>query len=90
MKRNVKLLDGTIQTLDIRLGSGFLDNTGREIFEGDRVKFRSGRGRTKTGRIVFEDGMFICVDEKTCDCHCLAMIYPNDYVEVIGQVKFVS
>ncbi len=39
MKHNVKLLDGTTQTLDCKLGSGVYDCTGKEIFEGDIVKF---------------------------------------------------
>ena len=38
MKHNIKLPDGTIQTLDCNLGSGITDKNGREIFEGDLIK----------------------------------------------------
>ena len=39
MKHNVKFSNGTIQTLDCKLGSGLLDCKGKEIFEGDIVRF---------------------------------------------------
>ena len=45
MKHNIRI-NGQIQTLECELGSGIFDKNGREIFEGDKIKFniyRSGK-----------------------------------------------
>jgi len=39
MKHNIKLPDGTIQSIDCKLGSGIKDYYDNEIFEGDKIKF---------------------------------------------------
>ena len=39
MKHNIKLPDGTIKAVDCKLGTGIKDYYGKEIFEGDRVKY---------------------------------------------------
>jgi len=38
MKHNIKLPDGTIQSLECKLGTGIKDYYGNEIFEGDHVQ----------------------------------------------------
>ncbi|MBR1806191.1 MAG: hypothetical protein IJ774_07390 [Selenomonadaceae bacterium] len=48
MKHNIKLPDGTIQTIDCLLGSGIVDCNGEEIFEGDKVLDANGDMSTVT------------------------------------------
>jgi len=56
MKHNLKLLDGTIQTIDCRRGSGVFDCNSREIYEGDIVQVETFEKRTAT--VEFYNGVF--------------------------------
>lgn len=53
MKHNIRI-NGQIQTLECELGSGIFDKNGREIFEGDKVRYDDGDVDT----IIFGDGQF--------------------------------
>lgn len=92
MKHNIKLPDGTIQTLDCRLGSGVFDFNGKEIFEGDRVKCGvifgdptkeyDGILHEIIGTILFDKGNFYCVQD---DINCRYPLGNFHGFEVIGR-----
>ena len=49
MKHNIRI-NGEVKEIDCELGSGILDKNGREIFEGDKVKFKAGT-KIHTGKV---------------------------------------
>ena len=83
MKHNVMLTDGKIQTLDCKLGSGIYDRTGKEIFEGDRVKIYSDSSVVRDGHIFFKEGKFICFFEDENDLDTLSLWYADEDFEVV-------
>lgn len=56
MKHNIKLPDGTIQSIECKLGTGIKDYYGNEIFEGDRVRIAGDCGNGE--EVVFGSGVF--------------------------------
>lgn len=52
MKHRIKNLDGTVQTVEFSLGTGFKDRHYREIFEGDNVKININALDDDTAEIV--------------------------------------
>lgn len=77
MKHNIKLPDGTIQTIDCRLGSGVVDCNGEEIFEGDKVLDANGDLSTVTW-----DGGGLFAPNTFCEglgCHV------EGFFEIVGH-----
>lgn len=56
MKHNIKLPDGTIQSLECKFGTGIKDYYGDEIFEGDHVRIAGDCGKGE--EVVFGSGVF--------------------------------
>lgn len=77
MKHNIKLPDGTIQTLDFRLGSGILDCNGEEIFEGDKVLDANGYLST----VTWDDGSLIAPNSLGVDLG----FHVEGYFEIVGH-----
>lgn len=69
MKHNIKI-NGEVKEIDCELGSGILDQNGREIFEGDTIRYYNG---SSTGKILFSQGDF-CVTRMVNDVECLPFL----------------
>lgn len=76
MKHNVKFSDGTIQSIDCRMGSKIYDKWGSEIYEGDYVV---APWYTSPALIIFRDGTFF-IDGRDC----LTQLASNK-LEVVGS-----
>lgn len=61
MKHTIRI-NGEVKEIDCEIGSGILDKHGREIFEGDKVKFRD-----KFGYVVFRHGDFLLESSQLFD-----------------------
>ena len=98
MIHNLKLPDGTIQSVDCKLGSGVRDINGREIFEGDMLKnpnFNPNDIYDTPEYVVVYDpdqSSFVYRAPRLNDPK-VAMVFPNDpldcfrgELEVIGHV----
>lgn len=58
MKHNIRI-NGVVQEIDCELGSGVLDKNGREIFEGDIVRFDNrALDKSVVDKIYFTHGAF--------------------------------
>ena len=80
MKHNLKFPDGTIKTVECKLGTGITDKNGKEIFEGDIIQFSNGSKYA----IRFVKNSFVASDAwGFYDLATLKM----DEAEVIGNVE---
>lgn len=57
MIHNIKLPDGTIKAVQGKLGSGIVDKNGKEIFEGDIIRY-GFTDREDTAVVTFQNGAF--------------------------------
>ena len=88
MKHNIRI-NGQIQTIDCELGSGILDKNGKEIFEGDKVKYGN-----KTFKMIcsWGEGLSMCDYKNNCKDlqECMTRTFRNKGyaldVEVVGHV----
>ena len=69
MKHNIRI-NGEVKEVDCQLGSGILDKNGREIFEGDTIRYYNG---SSTGKILFSQGNF-CVTRMVNGVECLPFL----------------
>ena len=79
MIHNLRRKDGTVYPLDVLLGSGILDKHGKEIFEGDRVKFED-----KIGYVIFHHGNFILDNARELNC-LLSCVDYDGKLEIVGD-----
>lgn len=89
MKHNIKLPDGTIRTIDCRLGSSMFDKNGREIFEDDKVKINSHYyGKNAEGHIFFEFGELVFGGhDKRFNSVWGRLRFVDDYeIKIVGHV----
>ena len=56
MKHNIRMPDGTVQTIECEYGTGIKDFNGDEIFEGDFVRVAGDCGDGE--KVVFGSGVF--------------------------------
>jgi len=73
---------------DIMQYTGLKDRDGKEIYEGDRVKFHNGVGELFLGAVQFNDGCFDIVVERAGYPirDYLKALTINHAVEVIGNI----
>ena len=69
MKYRIRI-NGEIKEIDCELGSGVLDKNGREIFEGDTIRYYN---KSSTGKILFSQGNF-CVTRMVNGVECLPFL----------------
>lgn len=86
MKHNVKI-NGVIKEIDCKLGSDILDKTGREIFEGDYLRFKHHNHGEMILQVKFYDGCFLVedLDEDSNFQPQPLWEYLDDDVEVLGE-----
>lgn len=58
MKHNIRI-NGQVKEIDCELGSGILDENGREIFEGNKVSWLNGK---KQSPVYFVNGGLVMHD----------------------------
>ena len=78
MKHNIRI-NGEVKEIDCELGSGILDKNGREIFEGDIVKFEH-----KNGYVVFYHGNFILDNNRELN-HLLSGVDYDGKLEIVDD-----
>ncbi len=77
MKHNIRT-NGQIQTIDCELGTGFLDENGKEIFEGDKIKFNDYDAHIE----LIRDCFYVVLP---CAKHPLDYAVKFHQVEVVGH-----
>ena len=69
MKHRIRI-NGQVKEIDCELGSGILDKNGREIFEGDTIRYYNG---SSIGKILFSHSDF-CVTRMVNGIECLPFL----------------
>lgn len=70
-----------IYNAEVMQFTGLKDSNGKEIWEGDKYKWRK-----ETGTIVFEEGCFMCKPDKFPEEHLYELYSMQNDIEVIGNV----
>lgn len=68
-----------VESVNGELGSGILDKNGKEIFEGDKVKFRDS-----IGYVVFHDGNFILDNNRDLNDLLSGVVFDGS-LEIVGN-----
>lgn len=84
MKHNIRI-NGEVKEIDCELGSGILDRSGREIFEGDKLRYIAKVNEIFEGAVQLKDSEFV-VDGITFIEYLSLSAMRSNQMEIIGHV----